>query len=260
MDWLVAALLGLIQGLTEFLPVSSSGHLVLAEELLGASREGILFEVALHVATLGAVVVFYRRRILMLIRGALAGSPEALGYGAKLALATVPAVALALAARDFLESLYERPTVVGLALIATGAMLFTTRRTLAGARAPEPGFAAAFWIGCAQALAITPGISRSGATVCVALALGVAPAAAAEFSFLMSVIAILGALLLQLPEVGTASSAAWAELGIGGAVALLSGIAALWLFVRLLEARSFYRFAYYAWALGAVVILWQLIG
>ena len=258
MDWLVAALLGLVQGVTEFLPVSSSGHLVLAEELLGAGGEGIVFEVAVHVATLVAVVVFYRRRILDLLRGALRCSPEALLYGAKLALATVPAVVLVMLAGDFMISLYDDPLVVGMALLVTGAMLITTRRTLSGAHDSEPGFGAAFWIGCAQALAIMPGISRSGATVCVALALGVAPAAAAEFSFLMAVIAILGALVLQLPDLQAVSSGTWSALGIGGLVALISGLASLWLFVRLLRTQSFHRFAYYTWAVGGLVILWQL--
>ena len=91
-----------------------------------------------------------------------------------------------------------------------------------------------------------------------ALAFGIAPAVAAEFSFLMSVIAILGALVLQLPELQAASLGAWFNLSVGGVVALASGLASLWLFVRLLEARSFHRFAYYTWAAGAVVILWQL--
>jgi undecaprenyl-diphosphatase len=260
MDWLVAALLGLVQGVTEFLPVSSSGHLVLAEEILGEGAEGILFEVAVHVATLGAVLVFYRRRVLELVRGALRGSSNELLYGAKLAVATLPAIALVLVARDLLVSLYDRPLAVGLALIATGAMLITTRRTLLGASASEPGFGVAFWIGCAQAFAIVPGISRSGATVCAALALGVAPAAAAEFSFLMAVIAILGALVLQLPELHAVSEGQWSALGVGALVALVSGVASLWLFVRLLRTRSFHRFAYYTWAVGALVILWQLFG
>lgn len=258
-DWLAAALLGLVQGVTEFLPVSSSGHLVLVEDLLGVGGTGILFEVAVHVATLGAVLIFYRRRILALVRGILSGAPEAFRYVAKLGVATLPAIALVLVAQDLLVSLYEKPLAVGLALLVTGAMLITTRRTLLGAGDPEPGFGAAFWIGCAQAVAIVPGISRSGATVCAALALGVAPAAAAEFSFLMAVIAILGALVLQLPELQVASSGEWSVLGIGGVVALLSGVASLWLFVRLLRARSFYRFAYYTWMVGGLVILWQLV-
>jgi undecaprenyl-diphosphatase len=257
MDWLIAAFLGLVQGATEFLPVSSSGHLVLMEWLLGSAQEGIRFEVAVHVATLVAVLVFYRRRVAELVRGLSQGSTDATRYAGKLVIATLPAVVVGLTAREFLEFLYELPQAVGLALLATGTLLYSTRHTVAAGRQQEPGWSAAFWIGCAQALAIVPGISRSGATVSVALALGVAPASAAEFSFLMSVIAVLGATVLQAPEFWAASASAWREIGLGAAVALVSGLASLWLFVRLLRGRSFHRFAYYAWGLGSVVLLWH---
>jgi undecaprenyl-diphosphatase len=260
MHWWADVLLGLVQGLTEFLPVSSSGHLVLMEALLGLSQEGILLEVALHSATLVAVLIFYRARVVELVRGALRGETAALAYGAKLAIATLPIVLAVLVARDFFEFLYEDPRAVGLALLVTGSLVFSTRHTIAHARASEPSFAAALAIGCAQAFAIVPGISRSGATVAVALAVGVAPVAAAEFSFLMSVIAIFGATLLQIPELSGVSDTALADLALASAVALASGVAALWLFVRLLRGRSFHRFAYYAWGLGAAVILWQILG
>jgi undecaprenyl-diphosphatase len=259
MQWWASALLGLVQGATEFLPVSSSGHLVLLEAILGVSQEGILFEVAVHLATLAAVLAFYRRRVIELVAGAGRGSPEALRYGAKLALATLPAVAAALVARAFFESLYEDPGAVGVALLLTGSLVFTMRRTSARAQLEEPSWAAAFAIGCAQAVAIVPGVSRSGATVAVALALGMTPVRAAEFSFLMSVIAILGATVLQLPSFEAASDAALGEIAVGSLVALISGFLALALFVRLLRGRSAYRFAYYAWALGGVVIVWQLL-
>ena len=116
-------------------------------------------------------------------------------------------------------------------------------------------------IGCAQACAILPGISRSGATVATALALGVAPAAAAEFSFLMSVIAISGAAVRELPELTSLAPELVAPLILGALAALVSGIAAIWLFVRLLERRGFYYFAYYTWAAGAAVLVgWTLTG
>lgn len=253
-----AALLGVVQGLTEFLPVSSSGHLVIGETLLGTRDEGILFEIAVHAATLVAVVLFYRRRIAELARGALRREASALGYGAKLGLATLPAVAVALLFRDFVESQFESPATVGVALLATGAVLYTTRFTLPRASAPEPGYAAALAIGCAQALAILPGISRSGATVAAALALGVAPLAAAEFSFLLSVVAIAGAVVLALPDALAASGERLVALGVGSAAALLSGLAALWLFLRLLRSRGFHRFAWYCWGVGGALLgaLW----
>jgi undecaprenyl-diphosphatase len=245
-----------VQGLTEFLPVSSSGHLVLFGAWLGVEQEGILFEVALHAATLLAVVVFYRARVASLVAGALRGDADAWRYGLKLGVATLPAVAAVLLARGFFEGLYERVAPVGLALWVTGAAVYSTRFTLPRARGPEPGWADALWIGAAQAAAIVPGISRSGATVATGLALGVAPAAAAEFSFMMSLPAILGAVVLQVPDLGHVAPGAWTGIAAGAVVALGSGVAALWLFVRLLRSRAFHHFAWYVWPLGAVVLLW----
>lgn len=251
-----AVLLGLIQGLTEFLPVSSSGHLVMTQALLGVGSKGIVFEVVVHVATLVAIVIFYRRRIAELILGALAFEPEALSYVGKLAVATLPAVMLALGAKDFLEAQFEIPAVSGVGLLVTGALLWTTRSTLQSAHIPTPGWGAAVLIGCAQAFAIVPGISRSGTTVVVALALGVAPLAAAEFSFLMGVIAIFGAAVLTLPEASTLAASELPSLLAGGAAALVSGLFALWLFVRLLRGRRFYHFAFYTWTVGAGFLAW----
>ncbi len=260
MSALEALVLGLIQGLTEFLPVSSSGHLVLAAALLGATDEGIVFEIAVHLATLLAIVVFYRRRIAELLVGALQGRAEAWRYHGKLALATVPAVALALSARDAIEAQFERPAVAASALLVTGLLLWTTRTTLPRATGAEPSWNAALWIGCAQALAMIPGISRSGSTVVAALALGVAPLAAAEFSFLLGVVAIAGAAVLTLGDATALDPSLIAPLAVGGAAALVSGIAAIWLFVRVLGTRHFHRFAYYVWIVGAVALFWLAVG
>jgi undecaprenyl-diphosphatase len=249
-----------VQGLTEFLPVSSSGHLVLFGRFLGVEHDGILFEVAVHAATLLAVVVFYRARVASLIVGALRGDADAWRYGMKLAVATLPAVALVLAAGDFLEGLFTKVAPVGLALWVTGGVVYSTRWTLPRAERSEPGWGDALWIGVAQAIAIVPGISRSGSTVAAALALGIAPAAAAEFSFMMSVVAVFGAVVRQIPELGGVSSEGWAAIGVGFAVALVSGLAALWLFVRLLRSRTFHHFAWYVWPVGAVVLLWSFLG
>jgi undecaprenyl-diphosphatase len=257
---LEAAALGLIQGLTEFLPVSSSGHLVMLQALLGLEQKGVVFEVALHVATLASVLIFYRRRVAELLVGALRGRPEALRYTAKLALGTVPAVLAVLAIGDFLEARFEVPATAGVCLLLTGGILWTTRRSAPRARDAEPGWGAALLIGCAQAFAILPGISRSGATVAAALALGVAPAAAAEFSFLMSVVAVGGAAVLKLPELTTLPAGSVGPLLIGALVALVCGVAAIWLFVRLLRTRAFYRFAYYTWGAGALFLLWLVWG
>lgn len=254
-DW-IAALLGLVQGITEFLPISSDGHLVMTAEILGVHQEGIVFEVAVHVATLVSVLIFFRARVLALVRGILAGSGDAWHYGAKLVVATLPAVAAGLFALDFFESLFERPWTAGAGLLFTGAALWTTRSTLPRADRHEPTWLQALAIGCAQVLAIAPGISRSGTTVATALACGVAPLAAAEFSFLMAIPAIVGAALLQALKATSVNAELWREMAIGGAVACVSGIGALALFMRVLRAGAFHRFAWYTWPVGAAFLLW----
>jgi undecaprenyl-diphosphatase len=256
---LEAMFLGLIQGLTEFLPVSSSGHLVIAQTLLGLEHKGVAFEVVLHVATLLSVLIFYRRRVIELVLGVATGRADALGYVGKLCVATLPAVLAVLALGDALEAQFESARTAGVGLLVTGAVLWTTRRTAARAVAGEPTWGVAFLIGCAQAVAILPGISRSGSTVAAALALGVAPVAAAEFSFLMSVIAIAGAAVRTLPELASLPAAAVAPLLAGAAVAMVSGVAAIWLFVRLLRSQVFYRFAYYTWSVGGLFLVWLLL-
>ena len=256
MDAFEAVLLGLVQGLTEFLPVSSSGHLVIGKTLLGGIGDGILFEVAVHVGTLLAILAYYRGRLVELAVGLVRRDADALHYAGKIALATLPAVAVGLAFRSAIESLFASPWVPGIALLATGGILLTTRRSVATARGPEPSWPQAFWIGCAQAFAIVPGISRSGTTVAAAMALGVAPLAATEFSFLMAIVAIAGAAVLALPDAAAASPEVVRACLLGGAVAGVSGLGALWLFVRLLRSRRFHHFAYYAFALGLAFLTW----
>lgn len=256
MSTLEALLLGLVQGLTEFLPVSSSGHLVLVETVLDVHQDGMLFEIVVHVATLVSVLIFYRQRVTRLVVGVLRGRGEELRYAAKLVVATLPAVAVVLVFGHFLESLFDAPWSTGWFLIATGGILWTTRRTAPAAFGGEPSFAQALVIGCAQAVAIFPGISRSGATVAAGLAMGIAPTVAAEFSFLMSVLAITGAAVRSIPELAAVSPDDFGALAIGAGAALFSGIAAIWLFVRLLRGRVFYRFAYYVWAVGAAFLIW----
>ena len=259
MSGLEAIWLGLVQGLTEFFPVSSSGHLVIFQTLLGIRSEGgLLFEISVHVATLVAIVVFYRERIGGLIRGTLAADPDSLLYVGQLAAATLPAVAVGLFARDAVEEVFASPGWVAAALILTGFILWTTRWTVSRAHALRPTWGLAIGVGIAQALAIAPGISRSGTTVAVALALGLAPRVAAEFSFLLGTVAIAGAAVLMLPDLATASSGQLGNLALGSAAALLSGLVAIWAFVRMLDRQAFYLFAWYAWAVGLAfgIYLW----
>jgi undecaprenyl-diphosphatase len=254
-----AFILGLIQGVTEFLPVSSSGHLVVLQAALGVEQKGILFEISVHVATLASVLIFYRQRVGVLIAGTFRRNSESVEYVAKLVVATIPAVLLVLVAGDFLAAQFESPHAAGIGFLITGSILWTTRRTIQTARLAAPNWTAALLIGCAQAVAIMPGISRSGSTVAVALALGLAPAAAAEFSFLMSVFAIGGAAVRAVAGLSFTTPELIAPLAVAGATAFVFGVAAIWLFVRLLKTRAFHYFAYYAWAAGIAVLAWQAL-
>lgn len=261
MSALEALFLGLVQGLTEFLPVSSSGHLVVFSTLLGLEPDGgLLFEVAVHVATLLAIAIFFRSKILELTIGVFGRDAAALRYVGKLIVATLPAVAVALVFEGMIKEVLSSPIVAAGGLLVTGAILWTTRTTLETADQSEPSWGAALLIGAAQALAILPGISRSGSTVAVALALGVAPAAAAEFSFLMGIIAISGAAVLTLPDLAAASPQAVTSLMLGCATALGSGILAIWLFVVVLRRKAFYQFAYYTCTVGVLFGLFILFG
>jgi undecaprenyl-diphosphatase len=253
---LEAAFLGLVQGLTEFLPVSSSGHLVMVQTVLGVGEEGLLFEVAVHIATLASVVIFYWRRIFQLVKGLMRLQRDAIEYSAKLVVATIPAVLAVLLLGDFLDAQFDSPAVAGVCFLITGGLLFTTRYTAGTATLEAPSFGAALAIGCAQAFAILPGISRSGSTVAMALAMGVRPVVAAEFSFLMSIIAITGAAVRTLPELTSVGTGQLASLLVGGGVAMLSGVAAIWLFVRLLRNQGFHQFAWYTWSAGLFFLAW----
>ncbi len=259
MNPIEAAVLGIVQGLTEFFPVSSSGHLAMFQALFGGREGGeLLFEVSVHVATLVAIVVFYRHRILNLIAGLLDRNREAIEYVSKLAVATLPSVVVGLTARDWIGEQFSNPLFVGCALLVTGAIVFSSRWTAAGAVASTPGWAAVIVIGLAQSFAILPGISRSGSTVAVALALGVAPRAAAEFSFLLGIIAITGAAVLMLPDLSQSEPEALVNISIASLTALASGLLAIWLFVRMLDRSLFHYWAWYCWAVGGAFLAWSL--
>ncbi|HJP38756.1 MAG TPA: undecaprenyl-diphosphate phosphatase [Gammaproteobacteria bacterium] len=253
-------LLGIVQGLTEFLPVSSSGHLVLAQELLGSNPgAGILFEVAVHIATLFAILIFYRQRVLTLIHGTVTGNRDALEYAGKLIIGTLPAVAVALLFRHWIEAQFNSLLVVGICLILTGFAVWSTRFTIRSHGRDVPTWGAALLIGCAQAVAILPGISRSGTTVAAALALGLNPLAAAEFSFLLGMIAMAGAGVLLLPELNSIEPGLMNSIMFGSLAALIFGLLALTAFVWLLRSQRFFVFAWYAWIVGTVTLVWALI-
>ena len=257
MRYFDAIVLGLVQGLTEFLPVSSSGHLVMAQTFLGVPSPGVFLEVALHVATLLSVVVVYRRKLAELVVGALRRDPTALRYIGLLALATVPIVIAGLLLRGAIETAFDMPYVTGFMLLVTGGLLWSTR--LDGERpydAPRPRHALS--MGLMQCLALLPGVSRSGSTIAAGLWTGLRGERAAEFSFLMSLPAIAGAAILQVPELGDA--ALGGPLVAGFVAALISGIAAIKSLVWLVRRRAFHHFAWYVWAVGLFFLAYLFLG
>jgi undecaprenyl-diphosphatase len=200
-----AALLGVVQGLTEFLPVSSSGHLVLTQALFGWGESDLLFEVTVHLATLLAVLVYYRKDIWMISRGALTGTPSVWqgmstrSWVGLILVGSVPAALVGLGFKDLLVTTFADPYGTGLRLMATGALLFSTAPLL-GKRLGI-GWGQAGLVGLAQAVAILPGISRSGSTIATALHLNIDREQAARFSFLLSIPAVGGAFLLETKDV-----------------------------------------------------------
>ena len=190
--------------------------------------------------------------------GFLRGEPEARIYGAKLALASVPAAIVGVGFQDEITAQFSNPLLIGTALCVTGCIVYSARFTAPRASGLAPGWLPAFWIGCAQAVAILPGISRSGSTVAMALAIGLVPAAAAEFSFLLGVIAVGGAAVLMLPEIRYSDPASLTAVGIGSLTALVSGLAAITLFVRMLDRQLFHAWAWYCWAVGLAFLAWQI--
>jgi undecaprenyl-diphosphatase len=250
-----AIVLGFVQGATEFLPVSSSGHLVIGETLLGVDAPGIVFEVAVHVATLVSILVAYRTRVWELGKGALARDPSALRYLALIVLASVPAGLVGVFAKDQVEAMFANPVVPGIALLVTGTLLWSTRAALPRATGSVSTWAIALAIGVAQAFAITPGISRSGTTIVAALWLGVEAREAAAFSFLMAIPAIAGAAVLQIPDLGDATIE-WGPILAASVVAAVTGIFAIRTLVALLARQTFYAFAPYCWVVGTLFLVY----
>lgn len=251
-------ILGFVQGATEFLPVSSSGHLVIAQTLLEVDLPGVSFEVAVHLATLLSILLVYRTRVGDLARGALNGDAEALRYIALVVVATIPAGLAGVFAKDWIERLFDDPYTPGIALVVTGFILWSSRGPIQRASGTLPSWAGALFIGVAQAFALVPGISRSGSTVVAALWLGIEAREAAAFSFLMAIPAIAGAAVLQLPEIGTASGTGLTPTILigGGIMAGVTGVLAIRTFVAMLAKRSFHLFAPYCWVVGVAYLVY----
>ena len=248
-----ALALGLLQGVTEFLPVSSSGHLALAQALLSGFRQpGVLFDALLHGGTLLAVVIHYRRDLGRLLCAPLPGGRrEERALLGLLALGSLPAAAAGIGLQRFFEGLYGQPAVVGACLLITAALLAAAGRSRGERTRLTPWDA--LWVGLAQAGAIAPGISRSGATIAVGMLRGVRPEEAARFSFLLSVPAVLGAVGVEGTHLlrGAGFEASWL---LGAAVAFASGLACLRLLLYAAARRRLGWFAGYCALLGTLTL------
>ncbi len=262
-----AVFLGVVQGATEFLPVSSSAHLVIFQDLLGLKEPELLLDVTLHAATLLAIVILYRRdlyemglQFLLALRGFRAGRPVAsiwkshahFRLGVYIFMGTLPAGLAGLLFREPLERLFGSPVAASAMLVVTGTVLFLTRFKPSRGR-PLDAFTLrdSLWIGAAQSVALLPGISRSGATIATGIFCGVDRDLAARFSFLLSIPAIVGANALELGNLSADPGGPGALVLVSGALAaFLSGLGALKLLVRIVHRGNLSLFCYYCWTVG----------
>ncbi len=266
---LEAILLGILQGLTEFLPISSSGHLVLVQSLMkGFEEPGLVFDVLLHAGTLLSVLVYFRRDIIDLAKGVFSGSDPEIRRRSRtmvsaLIIATIPAAAAGILAEDYLEQLFQSPTFASFFLICTGLILcvgeFLKGRVLVE-KDPVGQFNLKSYIlvGMAQALALLPGISRSGSTIAAGMALGWSRTASARFSFLLMIPAVSGAVILKIPDAVTLMANHGFSAGVlmaGFTAAAVSGFLAIDLLLKLVKNRSLFPFAIYCIAAGSIVFV-----
>jgi len=263
MDLIQSILLGILQGITEFLPVSSSGHLALARALIGKNLQpGITFEIVVHFGSFCSIVVYYRKMIGEIITDSIRSvTPEGLTSGRYksdpntllvffILLSMIPAMIVGFTLKDPIEELFLNPFFVSIMLIVTGILLFSTRfvknldKELNGWRA--------IIMGVAQSLAVLPGISRAGSTISTGLYFGLNRNIAATFSFLMVLPVLAGAMVLEIKEVLEVgvSSIALAGLFAGFLSSFISGYLALSYLIKLLKREKFHYFAYYCWAVG----------
>ncbi|BCU80755.1 undecaprenyl-diphosphatase 3 [Polycladomyces abyssicola] len=258
MNWLEAMVLGIIQGLTEFLPVSSTGHLYLGRHLFGLDSAGLFLDTMLHLGTLAAVIAVYGDELAAICRKPLGKT------GRLLIVGTIPAVVVGITWEDTLEAISQTGVTIGWEFLITGAVLYWADRIKADGHKGinDLTYADALWIGLAQSAAILPAVSRSGMTIAAALWRNVETTAAASYSFLLSIPAIGGGVLLQGAKLldGRAEHIPLSSLLIGTAMAGVCGYTAVRWMVRILSRGSLKGFAWYVWVLGAFILLIQWSG
>ena len=263
MDWLQALLLGLVQGLTEFLPVSSSGHLAIGKALLGVEpSEDLIFEVTVHAATVLATIVVFRKQIWQLLCGLFKFKyNDETDYIAKICLSMIPVLIVGVFFKDSVEAAFGSLLVVGIALLVTALLLVLSdylSSRVKGVKDYRNGisFWQAFVVGIGQALAVIPGLSRSGTTISTGLICGVKRESMAQFSFLMVLVPILGEMFLDV--VGgdfAASSVGVLPLLLGFAAAFVSGLFACKVMIALVRKAKLKWFGLYCAVVGLLVLI-----
>ena len=267
---LLVLILGIVEGLTEFLPVSSTGHLILATELLGFDAEKwALFNVAIQPGAILAIVVIYWRTFWGALSGLVRVDPVALRFIRNLAVAFFPAVILGLIFSDAIDALLENATVVAWALVIGGIAILLIERAVKAEPAPQVehplqmvadvSLRQAIVIGLVQCLAMIPGVSRSGATIMGAVALGIDRKTAADFSFFLAVPTLTGATALQLARHHDQLAGGMAlDIMIGAIVSFVVAIVVVKAFVTYLKKHGFAVFGWYRILIGAAALVWLL--
>ncbi|MGD8990217.1 MAG: undecaprenyl-diphosphatase UppP [Desulfobacterales bacterium] len=273
MSALEAIILGIIQGLTEFLPVSSSGHLVLMQQFLGLKEAELLFDVCVHLGTLAAVITVFNSDIKNIVTAllrlfaaarkkdcalsAIESDPE-LKMALLVVIGTIPTAILGLAFSGIADRLFSSVLIVGLMLMVTGTLLWLTRWTIKPARLSgvvRLNLKNAFLIGLVQGLAIIPGISRSGSTISIGLMLGIERELAARYSFLLSIPAIVGAGILGLRNGFSETDFSVKILLVGAVTAAIVGYLALRALLQIVRKGNLHMFAPYCWLMGLIALV-----
>jgi len=256
MDYIIALVLGAVQGIAEFLPISSSGHLVILQSLFHIKEGGLVLDTILHLGTAIAIMAVFRNDILALITNPFSPDPQkrnsAITMIFFLIIATIPAAIIGVKFDDYFEALFSNPRAAGAMLIVTSLILFiSAARKSDGSKVT---LIKAIIIGLAQAIAILPGISRSGTTIAIALLIGVSREDAGKFSFLMALPAILGAALLHARKIESLDMQAGA-LGIGFIISIIMGIVSLKLLMQFVRKGKLYYFGFYCCVVGILSVI-----
>ncbi len=263
MDLLTIVILGIVEGITEFLPVSSTGHLILAGELLGFKGAGsATFDIVIQLGAILAVVVLYGRRFRDVGLGLIGGQPQAVAFVRNVLLGCLPALVIGAVAYKYIKAMLESPVIVAVALIAGGVAILVIERLFKPA--PSGSVEAMRWrtalsIGLVQCLSMIPGVSRSGATIMGALTLGVDRKTAAEYSFFLAIPIMVAASGKELWEARhTLGGTDWGSIGIGFAVSFVVALLVIRAFIGVVGRYGFAPFAWYRIVLGSAALIWLL--